>query len=630
MSEMNTDTNTTAVCPFCKREIFDSSRFCCWCGHELADTNTQDDCLCMLDDRRTPPDQKKRRVDETDVIVNVEGIKEVCDAIAPIPKAKGAARPGYRKKKEQARQLKVERRQNKDRLREIRKTEKKDRERYRSIKRRVRRQDKEASGKARVRQTMRNHAKDILTFIGYERMFKDGLCEVEYEQRDRWGSYSETLAFDDISYQSSRVDAQKNVFAALSQLYNYFGADALVQFSVVNTKIPDSEVGNRRFFDPQKQDTQDKRTFATIYNSVLNDKMREGVSNISTSRYITYTVGGKSADEALVELAHIRGGVMQAFTKVGSQARKLVGKERLQVLHDLMCPGKSFDFDYERDLSIYSPMTTKDFIAPLSLDFKPCGNASCYFMVGGNYAQVLSIRRFGSELSDDAFSDIINLPLPLCLTWFAQGMDRDRALTLAKKQIAFIDNEIMKTQEKAVAKGHGFDVAIPAELRFSKAEALEVLDNLQTKNQRMFTFTGLIYVTAPTLEEMDANVNSIIRVASRNSIEIDELHYLQKEGLNSVLPLGKNHIDISRHILTAELAVMMPFAAVDLFDSGGNYYGQSKESNNLIVADRKKLVSPIGFVCGKTGSGNNVQENNMLTNGPSQQVDTLGRPCLSA
>jgi type I restriction enzyme R subunit len=32
----------------------------------------------------------------------------------------------------------------------------------------------------------------------------------------------------------------------------------------------------------------------------------------------------------------------------------------------------------------------------------------------------------------------------------------------------------------------------------------------------------------------------------------------------------------------------------------------------------------------KPGARNNVQENNMLTNGPSQQVDTLGRPCLSA
>jgi DNA replication protein DnaC len=36
------------------------------------------------------------------------------------------------------------------------------------------------------------------------------------------------------------------------------------------------------------------------------------------------------------------------------------------------------------------------------------------------------------------------------------------------------------------------------------------------------------------------------------------------------------------------------------------------------------------MILGKTGVGNNVQENNMLTNGPSQQVDTLGRPCLSA
>ena len=36
---------------------------------------------------------------------------------------------------------------------------------------------------------------------------------------------------------------------------------------------------------------------------------------------------------------------------------------------------------------------------------------------------------------------------------------------------------------------------------------------------------------------------------------------------------------------------------------GGGYYGQSKQSGNLVICNRKRLASPMGFVCGKPGSG---------------------------
>ena len=47
----------------------------------------------------------------------------------------------------------------------------------------------------------------------------------------------------------------------------------------------------------------------------------------------------------------------------------------------------------------------------------------------------------------------------------------------------------------------------------------------------------------------------------------------------------------------------MPFATQELDDKGGVYYGQNKHSRNLIFCNRKLLASPMGFVCGKTGSG---------------------------
>ena len=73
--------------------------------------------------------------------------------------------------------------------------------------------------------------------------------------------------------------------------------------------------------------------------------------------------------------------------------------------------------------------------------------------------------------------------------------------------------------------------------------------------------------------------------------------------MNSILPLGLNHVDVSRYMTTAQIAIQMPFASQELNQEGGGYYGQSKQSGNLVICNRKKLASPMGFVCGKPGSG---------------------------
>ena len=127
-----------------------------------------------------------------------------------------------------------------------------------------------------------------------------------------------------------------------------------------------------------------------------------------------------------------------------------------------------------------------------------------------------------------------------------------------------------------------------------------MLDNLQNKNQRLYVFTGLVYTYADSKEKLDQQVMRIISVARQSSIEVDTYDYRQRWGLNSILPLGHNHVEISRMFTTAQVAILVPFATQELDDEGGNYYGQNKHSRNLVICNRKLLTSPMGFVCGKT------------------------------
>ena len=102
---------------------------------------------------------------------------------------------------------------------------------------------------------------------------------------------------------SARKESQQNIFTVLSSLYNYFGADSSVQLTIANVPIPDEEIGNKRFFPESGQDTA---RYAREYNQILNDKMREGVSNLTRHRYLPYMVGAADVDEAVPKLARIK------------------------------------------------------------------------------------------------------------------------------------------------------------------------------------------------------------------------------------------------------------------------------------------------------------------------------------
>ena len=453
-----------------------------------------------------------------------------------------------------------------------------------------------AEAKAREEKTRRtskarNSAKRQLDYIGYDAMYKNGIAQVEE------GLFSQTVEFSDISYQSARRDAQENIFSVLSSLYNYFNADTSVQLSIANTPIPADAIGSKRFFR-HVADVDDG--LVDEYNRILNDKLREGVSNLERHRYLTYMVGADDVDAATPKLARIRADVCQTLARIRCDARPIDGEERLRAMDAIVRPKKRFEFSWDK-LSQFRGLRTKNLIAPNLMDFAPEGRADC-FESDGVFGSVLAIRDFGSMLEDYYLANIIDLPIPLVVTLHIQPIAQSDALAMVKRQLDWMDKEIIDEQMAAVKKGYDYSI-LPPELRYSKEEAEELLDFLRNKNERLFVYTGLVYTYADSLEELDRQVEQVVSVAQGNSLGIVGLDYRQKHALNSMLPLGRNHVNVSRHLTTGQIAMQMPFASQELNQEGGGYYGQSKQSGNLVICNRKRLASPMGFVCGKPGSG---------------------------
>lgn len=138
---------------------------------------------------------------------------------------------------------------------------------------------KGAEAERQRRRRERDRSREMAAYVGYDAMYRDGIAQVMP------GVFSQTVEFSDISYQSARKEARETAFTVMSSLFNYFPADSHVQLQVVNAPIPADEVGRKVFFEPGERATAG---LAEEYNRILNDKMREGVSNLVRHRYLTY------------------------------------------------------------------------------------------------------------------------------------------------------------------------------------------------------------------------------------------------------------------------------------------------------------------------------------------------------
>ncbi len=461
---------------------------------------------------------------------------------------------------------------------------------------------KAAQAERRRRSRERTNARTMAGYVGYDAMYRDGIAQVEP------GLFSQTVGFGDISFKSARKEAREEVFSAMSALYNYFPADSSVQLQVMNVPIPADEIGRKAFF---------RRTGAATdglvdeYNRILNDKMREGVSNLVRRRCITYTVAADDVDAAVPKLSQMRGHVEGKLAGIRCRAHALDGEQRLRLLQSQLWPDSRFDFAWDK-LSPGSGIRTKDLVMPPILDFKPAGRPDC-FRSGDRYGSVLAIRGFGSVLTETDLGSIIDIPIPLNVTLHMQPISQNEALSMVNRQIDWMDKEIIDEQMRAVKKGYDYQI-LPPEMRSSKEDAEELRDFLKNKSEHLYLYTGLVYTYAEDLEELDRRTRRIIAVAQSSSLSVEPLHLRQRQGLNSVLPLGRNHVTVSRYLTTGQCALQIPFASPSLEDEGGGYYGQSKDNGNLIVCDRKALSNPMGFVSGKPGSGKSFSMKREITN----------------
>ena len=267
-----------------------------------------------------------------------------------------------------------------------------------------------------------------------------------------------------------------------------------------------------------------------------------------------------------------------------------------------------FHFSYDEVLR--TGLSTKDYIAPTSFVFKNGKD----FQMGGTIGAVSYLQILAPELTDKMLAEFLEMDSNLMVNFHIQSIDQMKAIKLVKSKVTDINRMKIEEQKKAVRAGYDMDI-IPSDLNTYGGEAKRLLEDLQSRNERMFLVTALFLNTAETKQELENVVFQTAGIAQKYNCALKRLDYQQEQGLMSCLPLAMNLVPIKRALTTTSTAIFVPFTTQELFMGGESiYYGLNALSNNLIMADRKKLKNPNGLILGTPGAGKSFAAKREITN----------------
>lgn len=438
--------------------------------------------------------------------------------------------------------------------------------------------------------------------IPYQRMYPDGICRVTDTH------YTRTICFQDINYQLAQNEDKTAIFDGWCDFLNYFDSSVQFQLTFVNLSTTEENIAQRINIPLRGDDFDNIRA---EYTQMLRNQVSKGKNGLTKTKYLTYGIDADNIQTAKSRLDRIENDLLNNFKRLGVTAEGLNGAEYLHVLHDILNIDEKVPFSFSWDWLVPSGLSTKDFIAPSSFEFK----TGKQFSMGSKLCAVSFLNVLAPELNDRILADFLDMESNLVVSMHIQSVDQTKAIKDIKRKITDLDKSKIEEQKKAVRAGYDMDI-IPSDLATYGAEAKKLLQDLQSRNERMFLFTFIILNTANTQRQLKNNIFQASSIAQKHNCSLVRLDFQQEDGCMSCLPLGQNLVDIRRGMITSNSAIFVPFTTQELYQTGEGtlYYGINALSGNIIMVDRKRQKNPNGIILGTPGSGKSFAAKREMSN----------------
>lgn len=438
--------------------------------------------------------------------------------------------------------------------------------------------------------------------IPYKEMYRDGICRVT----DKF--YTKTVQFFDINYQLAQADDKAQIFESYCDFLNYFDSTISVQLTFINQRANMQDFSKSIAIPPRGDEYDDIRR---EYADMLKSQLEKGNNGLTKRKFITFGIEADNLRSAKMRLERIETDVLNNFKTLGVQALPLNGLERLELLHGQLHPDGQEKLRFAWTDLAKTGLSTKDFIAPTSFSFSKDGKT---FRIGEYSGAMSFLQILAPELTDRLLADLLDLDDAITVNLHIQSIDQAQAIRNIKRKMSDLQKMKIEEQKKAVRAGYDMDI-IPTDLATYGEEAQSLLQDLQSRNERMFLVTVLVQNIAPKRQKLFTDIFAASGIAQKYNCALKRLDYQQEQGLMSSLALGRNQIEIQRGLTTSSTAIFVPFTTCELFQQGqALYYGLNALSNNLIMADRKQLKNPNGLFLGTPGSGKSFSAKREIVN----------------
>ena len=426
--------------------------------------------------------------------------------------------------------------------------------------------------------------------ITFEKMYRDGICKVSSNH------YSKMVEFYDINYDLLEVQDQGLILEDYSKLINYFDPSVKFQLFLFNRRVSEEELEAQLDIPLQSDAFDDIRE---EYSMMLKKQSSKGTNGIIKSKYFVFGIDAADLKEARAKLNNIEKDVLRNLNAMGTNAHSLDGKERLRVLHEYFNQGNMEPFHFSFKELSESGKSVKDYIAPPGFDFRYPNR----FRSGKMFGCVHYLDIIAPRFTDELLKRLLDIDDNLTVTMHMQTMDPVKAIKMLKGALTNIQKMKIEEQKKAVRSGYDMDI-LPTDIITYEKDTLELLDDLNSSNQKIIKMTFLITTYGETKKKMEALQQRVSGIIQQANCNLRPLQYLQEQGLMASAPIGCNDTGIERVLTTKSTAILVPFCTQELFmPSPAIYYGLNALSNNMIMADRKKLRTPNGVILGTPGSG---------------------------
>ena len=426
--------------------------------------------------------------------------------------------------------------------------------------------------------------------ITFEKMYEDGVCKVKK------GLYTKMIEFFDLNYVLLDDNERADILGVYSQFINYFDPGIPFQLFLFNRHVNEEILSS--FFNIEKQDDEHD-DIRTEFSKMLKDQNAKGKNGVIKSKYVVYAVEAESVKEARDKFISIETDIKKNLYMVGTNAKSLDGRERLGVLYEFFNQDKMEPFKFSFDEMAKGGNCVKDYIAPPGFEFRFPGR----FKMGTMFGSAKYIDIIAPKIDDEFINKILDIDSNLCISVHMKTIEPIEAIKLLKGALSEVQKNKIDEQKKAIRSGYDMDI-LPSDIVLYEKNTMGMLDDLSTSNQKLIWTTILIATFGRSRKELDSLTQRVSGIVQQKGCSLKDMLYKQEAGMNAVAPIGINETQEGRYLITKNVAVLVPFNTLELFQQGRSlYYGINKLSGNMIMADRKNLRTPNGVILGTPGSG---------------------------